>query len=220
MPGHRSRTLGLIFSTLILILSIGAYFVYRHYGDLPKDAFISSGEAASGSSVTTIRPGLLSDENLKKLLDEVDSNGLSKATVVITTARGKIKFKFYSHDAPRTTARISELIQQGFYNGLIFHRVEPQFVIQGGDPTGLGSGGSGTKIPAEFNSRKHVQGTIAMARSQNDINSADSQFYISLGTHSFLDQHYTVFGQLIEGQDVANQIQAGDRMTSVSIEAN
>ena len=147
----------------------------------------------------------------------VDSSGLSKSTVVMTTTQGVIKYKFYSKDAPKTVARMAELIQQGFYNGLTFHRVVPGFVIQGGDPSGNGTGGSGQKLPAEFNERRHVEGTVAMARSA-DPNSADSQFYISLGTHPHLDRSYTVFGQVIEGQNVAKQIKVGDRMTSVTVE--
>lgn len=146
-----------------------------------------------------------------------DSNGLSKSTVVMTTTKGVIKYKFYSKDAPKTVARMVELIQQGFYNGLTFHRVVPGFVIQGGDPSGNGTGGSGQKLPAEFNERRHVEGTVAMARAA-DPNSADSQFYISLGRHPHLDRSYTVFGQVTEGQDVAKQIAVGDRMTSVTIE--
>ena len=146
-----------------------------------------------------------------------DENGLSKSTVVLTTSQGVIKYKFYSKDAPKTVARMAELIQQGFYNGLTFHRVVPGFVIQGGDPLGNGTGGSGQKLAAEFNERRHVEGTVAMARAQ-DPNSADSQFYISLGRHPHLDRSYTVFGQVTEGMDVAKKIGIGDRMVSVKVE--
>ncbi len=146
-----------------------------------------------------------------------DANGLSRATVVLNTSQGIIKFKFYSNDAPQTVKRFVELIQSGFYNGLSFHRVIPKFVIQSGDPTGRGSGGSGEKIKAEFNERKHVEGTIAMARGE-DINSADSQFYISLGEHPHLDHKYTVFGQVTEGIDVAKSIKVGDKILSVTIQ--
>ena len=146
-----------------------------------------------------------------------DANGLSKATVVVNTSQGIIKFRFYPHDAPQTVKRITELIQKGFYNGLSFHRVVPGFVIQGGDPTGTGSGGSGQKINAELNERHHVDGTVAMARSA-DMNSADSQFYIALGTHPHLDKNYTIFGQVIEGLDVAKKIKPGDKMITVTLE--
>lgn len=148
---------------------------------------------------------------------ETDAGGLSKAVVILQTTRGIIKYKFYTKDAPKTVRRIAELISKGFYNDLTFHRVVPGFVIQGGDPTGTGMGGSGLKLQAEFNSRKHVLGTVSMARAM-DPNSADSQFYIMLGTHSHLDGQYTVFGQVISGQDVVNQIKQGDRMVKVSLE--
>lgn len=147
----------------------------------------------------------------------VDANGLSKATVVMTTTQGVIRYKFYPKDAPNTVKRMIELINQGFYNGLVFHRVVPGFVIQGGDPQGTGMGGSGQKLKAEFNERKHIEGAVAMARAM-DPDSADSQFYISLGTHPHLDRSYTVFGQAIEGVDVAKKIQVGDKINSIRIE--
>jgi cyclophilin family peptidyl-prolyl cis-trans isomerase len=174
----------------------------------------SASPAPSSSSTSTVE----NKQEKKMAVDlSTDSNGLSKSTVVITTTKGVIKYKFYSKDAPKTVARMVELIQQGFYNGLTFHRVVPGFVIQGGDPSGNGTGGSGQKLPAEFNERRHVEGTVAMARAA-DPNSADSQFYISLGRHPHLDRSYTVFGQVTEGQDAAKQISVGDRMTSVTIE--
>jgi cyclophilin family peptidyl-prolyl cis-trans isomerase len=114
--------------------------------------------------------------------------------------------------------RIVELTQKGFYNGLVFHRVVPGFVIQTGDPKGDGTGGSGKKIDAELNDRRHVEGTVAMARAPSNLNSADSQFYISLGTYPDLDHNYTVFGEVTEGMDVARKIKQGDSMTSMAIE--
>jgi cyclophilin family peptidyl-prolyl cis-trans isomerase len=146
---------------------------------------------------------------------EKESSSTSKAR--IKTVHGDIVFYFYKKDAPNTTARIKELISSGFYNGLTFHRVIPGFVVQGGDPKGNGTGGSGKNIVAEFNKNKHVLGTVAMARS-SDPNSADSQFYISLGTHPHLDNKYTVFGFVGEGLEVANKIQKGDKMISVTLE--
>jgi len=147
----------------------------------------------------------------------VDANGLSKATVVMNTTKGFIKFKFYPKDAPNTVKRMIELINQKFYNGLAFHRVVPGFVIQGGDPLGNGTGGSGQRLKAEFNDRRHIEGTVAMARAA-DPDSADSQFYIALGTQPHLDRSYTVFGQVIDGLDAVRKIQPGDKMTAVHIE--
>ena len=147
----------------------------------------------------------------------VDSYGLSKSMVVMNTTQGVIKFKFYTDDASQTVHRFVELIQQGFYNGLSFHRYVPGFVIQGGDPSGNGTGGSGKKLKAEFNSRKHIEGVVAMART-SDPDSADSQFYITLGPQSQLDGKYTIFGQVVEGMDVVRKLRVGDKMTSVFIQ--
>jgi peptidyl-prolyl cis-trans isomerase B (cyclophilin B) len=136
---------------------------------------------------------------------------------VIETTKGVIKFKFYQADAPLTCKNFIDLTNKGFYNGLTFHRVEPNFVIQGGDPNGNGTGGPGYTIKAEFNKNKHLEGTVAMARAQ-DPNSAGSQFYICLAPAPFLDNNYTVFGQVTEGLDVVHKIAVGDKMTKVTIE--
>lgn len=135
--------------------------------------------------------------------------------LVIETAHGTIEAELYPKEAPKTVARITELVKQGFYNNLTFHRVVPGFVVQGGDPKGNGTGGSGTNLPAEFNSHKHVEGSLAMARA-TDPNSADSQFYISLGTHPHLDNQYTVFGKVTKGMEAVKKIQVGDKMTKVT----
>ena len=142
---------------------------------------------------------------------------------VIDTPKGTIKFTFFCSDAPRHVAAFIELADKGFYDGTTFHRVEPGFVIQGGDPntkTGQGApgtGGPGYNLAAEFNDRPHLDGTVSMARAASP-DSAGSQFYICLGTQSFLDGNYTVFGQVTEGMDVVRTIQPNDVMTSVSIE--
>ncbi|MBW6467961.1 MAG: peptidylprolyl isomerase [Coriobacteriia bacterium] len=142
---------------------------------------------------------------------------------VITTPKGIIKFEFYPDDAPNTVAAFIERADEGFYDGTKFHRVEPGFVIQGGDPLSktddamVGTGGPGYQLKAEFNDRSHLDGTVAMARSQHP-DSAGSQFYICLGPQPFLDNQYTVFGQVTEGMDVVRQIAVGDVMESVRIE--
>jgi peptidylprolyl isomerase/peptidyl-prolyl cis-trans isomerase B (cyclophilin B) len=136
---------------------------------------------------------------------------------VITMEKGgEIVFEFYPDDAPKTVDNFVTLTNKGFYDGLTFHRVVPGFVVQAGCPKGDGSGGPGYKIPAEFNKRKHLEGTVAMARSQ-DPNSAGSQFYICLGPQQHLDGKYTVFGQTVKGMDVVKGIQIGDVMKSVRI---
>lgn len=137
---------------------------------------------------------------------------------VIETGKGTIKFLLYEAEAPLTTANFVGLTERGFYDGLTFHRVEPGFVIQGGDPLGNGMGGSDKKIKLEVSpSLKHGDaGAVAMARSQQP-DSASSQFYITLGPTPFLDGNYAVFGRVVEGLDVVRNISVGDRMTKVTI---
>mgnify|MGYP003671331976 FL=1 len=146
-----------------------------------------------------------------------DSNGLSVARATIKTVHGNIVFKFYPTKAPNTVNRIVELIKSGFYDGLTFHRVVPNFVAQGGDPTGTGTGGSGKKLKAEFNDIQHIRGTVAMARA-SEPDSADSQFYLALTTLPHLDGNYTVFGQVVEGLELLDKIKVGDKMLSVVVE--
>ena len=148
---------------------------------------------------------------------KVDSNNLSSLKVIIKTVHGNIVFKFYPKHAPNTVTRFIELIQKRLYDGLLFHRVEPNFVIQGGDPTGSGTGGTGIKLKAEFNNIPHVRGTVAMARSPKDNDSGDSQFYIALATLPHLDRKYTVFGQVIEGLSIISNISEGDKILSMVI---
>jgi len=135
---------------------------------------------------------------------------------VIETNKGTIVFEFYPQDAPNTVENFVKLAKKGYYDGLTFHRVVPNFVIQGGDPKGDGTGGPGYTIKAEFNSRKHETGTVAMARAM-DPDSAGSQFYICLAPQPFLDGKYTVFGQVTQGLDVIQQVRIGDVMTKVTI---
>jgi cyclophilin family peptidyl-prolyl cis-trans isomerase len=139
-------------------------------------------------------------------------------TAVIETAKGVIKFTLHEDLAPITTANFIGLAQNKFYDGLKFHRVEPNFVIQGGCPYGTGTGGSGKNIPLEVTPNlKHGEaGAVAMARS-SDPNSASSQFYITLGPTPFLDGNYAVFGRVAEGLDVVRRIVVGDVMDRVYI---
>ena len=132
---------------------------------------------------------------------------------VITTTFGDIVLEFYTKDAPNTVQNFKELSKRGFYDGLIFHRIVPGFIIQGGDPntkdntniSKWGTGGPGWNIKAEFNKNKHFRGALSMARSQ-DPDSAGSQFFIVLKDSSFLDGQYTVFGRVTQGMDVVDKI--------------
>ncbi|MBT5434424.1 MAG: peptidylprolyl isomerase [Rhodospirillaceae bacterium] len=111
--------------------------------------------------------------------------------------------------APNHVARIKELVREGFYDGIVFHRVIDGFMAQTGDPTGTGRGGSGQNLDAEFSLEPHVRGTLSMARAQSP-NSADSQFFIVLDNANFLDGQYTVWGQVVEGMEFVDGIKKGD----------
>jgi peptidyl-prolyl cis-trans isomerase B (cyclophilin B) len=141
---------------------------------------------------------------------------MKQAAVITLEKGGEIRMEFFPQDAPKTVENFVTLAKKGFYDGLTFHRVVPDFVVQGGDPKGNGSGGPGYTIKAEFNKQKHVRGTVAMARSQ-DPDSAGSQFYICYGATPHLDGNYTVFGKVVTGMEHVDRIKQGDRMTAVAI---
>jgi peptidyl-prolyl cis-trans isomerase B (cyclophilin B) len=149
-------------------------------------------------------------------------------TAVISLEKGgEITLEFFAADAPKHVESFLALARKGFYDGTTFHRVEPGFVVQGGDPQSktlpvgdpkIGTGGPGYTLKAEFNKRKHDRGILAMARSQ-DPDSAGSQFYITLGPAHFLDGKYTVFGRVVSGMEVVDGIKPGDRIKSIKIAA-
>jgi len=122
---------------------------------------------------------------------------------------GTVVIEMKPDHAPEHVKRIKELISKNFYDGLKFHRVIDGFMAQTGDPRGDGTGGSGQNIPAEFNSLRHVRGTVSMARAQ-DPDSADSQFFICFQESSSLDGQYTVWGQVIEGMEFVDKIKRGN----------
>ncbi len=132
--------------------------------------------------------------------------------VIIKTNFGSIKFGLLPELAPETTRSFLKLAKSGFYNGTLFHRVIPGFMIQGGDPNTKspdksvwGQGGPGYNLKAEFNSRSHLRGIVSMARAA-DPDSAGSQFFIVTSDSTFLDKQYTVFGEVIDGMEIADKI--------------
>lgn len=169
----------------------------RPLADVPA---VERNERFSGPAPTYIKP-----------------NAIYVATIV--TDKGNIVAELYT-DTPEGANNFVTLALNGFYDGLTFHRVEAGFVIQGGDPAGDGSGGPGYTIPAEIN-HGHPRGVLAWARTGDQVNperrSSGSQFYITIGDASFLDGQYSVFGYVIEGMDVADQIAVGDRIVRVDI---
>ncbi|MFG1212871.1 peptidylprolyl isomerase [Xanthobacter flavus] len=134
---------------------------------------------------------------------------MSDEVLILETTKGPVTIAFRPDLAPGHVARIKELVSQGFYNDVPFHRVIEGFMAQTGDPTGTGMGGSGKKLKAEFNAQPHVRGTCSMARAQNP-DSGDSQFFICFTDARFLDRQYTVWGEVIDGMDNIDQIKRGE----------
>lgn len=136
---------------------------------------------------------------------------------IIETDKGKVVIELKEKDAPNTVKNFEDLANKGFYNGLNFHRVIPGFVIQGGCPYGTGTGGPGYTIKCETqgNPNKHIKGALSMAHAGRDT--GGSQFFICHDAFPHLDGVHTVFGQVLEGQDVVDNIKQGDKMNKVTI---
>lgn len=129
-------------------------------------------------------------------------------TLLLKLKDGDVLIQMYPDVAPNHVARIKELVRQGFYDGLNFHRVIEGFMAQTGDPLGNGTGGSGKNLKAEFNNKPHIRGAVSMARA-SDPDSADSQFFICFKNSNFLDGQYTVWGQVISGMEYVDKIKRG-----------
>jgi cyclophilin family peptidyl-prolyl cis-trans isomerase len=138
-------------------------------------------------------------------------------TAKVSTTRGNFSMELLPEIAPEHVNSFVFLARDGFYNGTVFHRVEPGFVVQGGDPTGTGRGGPGYTVPLEASDEQFVRGVLGMARSQ-DPNSAGSQWFVTLGDAPHLNGQYTVFGRVLEGMDVVDCIEVGDAIISLEIQ--
>ena len=131
-------------------------------------------------------------------------------TLILETTKGRVVIALCPDLAPKHVERIKQLAREGFYDGIVFHRVIEGFMAQTGCPQGTGTGGSKyPNLPAEFNAEKHVRGVCSMARSQNP-NSANSQFFICFDDATFLDKQYTAWGKVIEGMDNVDKIKRGE----------
>jgi len=145
--------------------------------------------------------------------------------LVLETSQGGVTIALRPDLAPNHVARIKELAREGFYDGVVFHRVIEGFMAQTGDPTGTGTGGSGKKLKAEFSKEPHKRGTVSMARA-SDPNSGDSQFFICFDDARFLDGQYTVWGEVTDGMDAVDKIRRGepvkepDRIVSAKVAAD
>jgi peptidylprolyl isomerase len=146
-------------------------------------------------------------------------------TLLMETSQGSVVIEMKPDLAPGHVARIKELVRDGFYDGVVFHRVIDGFMAQTGCPQGTGTGGSGKKLQAEFSKEKHIRGTCSMARAM-DPNSGDSQFFICFTDAPWLDGQYTVWGEVIEGMDNVDKIKRGepvvdpDKIVSLKVAAD
>jgi len=150
-------------------------------------------------------------------LTQLSANELKDKQVKMVTSKGTIVFELYGSEAPIAVSNFITLANKGFYNGLTFHRYEPGFVIQGGDPRGTGTGGPGYSFIDETVTRDYLAGTVAMANAGADTNG--SQFFIMLDDNNALPKSYTIFGKVTIGMDVVLQLRKGDMMTAVTVES-
>jgi cyclophilin family peptidyl-prolyl cis-trans isomerase len=171
--------------------------------------------ASCGSKTMTITSGdgtvfkFKDDGKMPPLLEDTSK----KYTATIETEKGNLVLELFAKDVPRTVSNFVYLAAKGFYNGTTFHRVIPDFMAQGGDPTGTGMGGPGYNFSNEITTHKHVAGALSMANS-GGTNTNGSQFFITYVPTSWLDGKHTVFGQLIQGMDVLKAIPARDPSTA------
>ena len=130
-------------------------------------------------------------------------------TLILETSKGPVTIRMRPDLAPQHVSRIKELVREGFYDGIVFHRVIDGFMAQTGCPHGTGTGGSGKKLKAEFSKAKHVRGTVSMARAQNP-DSGDSQFFICFADAPFLNGQYSVWGEVTAGMENVDKIKRGE----------
>ncbi|MCJ7652321.1 MAG: peptidylprolyl isomerase [Actinobacteria bacterium] len=215
-----SILIAVIVCMTVVLLVVGGCGKSKKEAEKPEEPAGTTSAGMTQSSGAQFGPDGTPVKTLGSFPDGQDG---ANVQAVIKTDKGDIVLEFYPDVAPVTVASFLHLARTGFYNGTSFHRVEPGFVIQGGDPkskdpnaTDVGTGGPGYYLPAEFSSRKHETGTLAMARSSSP-SSGGSQFYICLAPQPDLDGQYTVFGKVVSGMEVVNSIQRGDVIREVVI---
>ncbi len=197
-----------------IIISVGAvviiaiaWFALDHRSGYPKSVEDLQAPKVSATATST---ATTTSADTTKTTSTNSSTNKSMHTITLETTKGTIVFETFDADAPKTVANFISLTNKGFYNGLIFHRVIEGFMIQGGDPTGTGTGGPGYKFADELNPTTdsykagYVRGTVAMANSGPNTNG--SQFFIVQGNNVGLEHKYSIFGKVISGMDVVDAI--------------
>ncbi|HZU95939.1 MAG TPA: peptidylprolyl isomerase [Planctomycetota bacterium] len=158
------------------------------------------------AAIAVLAVGCSSSSSSTKPSTSTSTAPETRTLVRIKTTEGDMVIRLLPDLAPKTVDSFRSLVNKGFYDGLVFHRVIKGFMIQGGDPEGTGRGGPGYTVKAEFSSHPHKRGTVSMARKGDDVNSAGSQFFICHADSPFLDGQYTVFGELVSGFEVLDKI--------------
>lgn len=196
---------GFLFSLSFLFVAV---MFMTACGDDKKDTQTSNNTTETSNTTTTENKtdGTMTDTTKKEESTDKKNGSSDGDIVVVETNMGTFKIKLYTDKAPITTKNFKDLVEDGFYNGIIFHRIIDGFMIQGGDPTGTGTGGSDKTIPDEFHpDLKHSKaGILSMAN--RGPNTGTSQFFITLAPQPHLDNRHAVFGEVIEGMDVVEKI--------------
>lgn len=205
-----------------LALALG-FFMFTHNGNTLSQNF--SIPTPGSSALTTPETNPATPTPARPSIDLTKLPRVASASAAtIHTVKGDIVIQLYPQDAPKTVMNFATLAKGGYYNGLTFHRVEPGFVIQGGDPNGNGTGGEsifGPTFEDELNASTssyqagYLEGVVAMANRGPNTNG--SQFFIMLADNTSLPKNYTIFGKVTQGMDVVKKIQVGDKMTSIDI---
>lgn len=207
--------LGILAILLMYVAARGLHksSLYTYSDDAYNTDTINDAEPSSNPSSTSSQPNPMSNSTYT-FPGVLPADQITNKKVTIVTKKGTIVFELYPEDAPKTVSNFVYLTTQKFYDGLKFHRYEPGFVIQGGDPSGNGTGGPGYKFEDEKVTKKYTKGIVAMANAGPNTNG--SQFFIMLDDVG-LPPQYTIFGKVISGMDVVDQIRAGDVMESVTV---
>jgi len=207
-----------ILVAILLIAGLAAIVVV-----IASSANKTTTKATSTATSSSSSQNIISSNSLTSMTYQYNPDLKSTAAKIVTD-KGEINLTLFPEVAPQTVSNFIRLAQSGFYNGLTFHRFEPGFVIQGGDPIGNGSGGPGYTVPAEISPKvKHVKGALATARTSDAVNptkaSSGSQFYITLEATPFLDNEYTVFGVVADGKsmEVVSSLRAQDIIMTIEI---
>lgn len=209
----------IMIGAIIVVLLIGGFVYLKNNQPTPslQGAVRGISDIANSNNDSNTNTQNMDTNNSKQYSFQgvLPPDRIKDKQAIISTKHGEIDIKLLSEEAPATVSNFVYLAELGFYNGLIFHRVEPNFVVQGGDPKGNGTGGPGYQFADEPVRRDYKRGIVAMANAGPNTNG--SQFFIVLEDQPTLPKNYTIFGEVISGMDIVDKIQIGDAMLKIVI---